>query len=40
MSIDIEDLELPEALATNDQAALKAGAVKFTQRYPGFAFTI
>lgn len=39
MSIDIEDLELPEALATNDQAALKAGAVKFTQRYPGFAFT-
>lgn len=39
MSIDIEDLELPEALVANDQAALQAATAEFAQRYPGFAFT-
>lgn len=39
MSIDIEDLELPEALAANDQGALQAATAEFAQRYPGFAFT-
>lgn len=39
MSIDIEDLELPEALVANDQASLQAATAEFAQRYPGFAFT-